>query len=165
MSDQRGGICGEACEKDTQITDDLATALQGQDVTGAWGDEFGRATVIEDDGGEAQGHGFKNHAAAEFPDAGKHEDIALAEAGLKLGVVDPAFELGAAVNLLAVDESLKAGTLGAIADEIEVDLALFDQGSGGFDEHVNAFESDQSADESDPKRAWKASGFGFKCEA
>ena len=89
----------------------------------------------------------------------------MAEAGLKLGMVNPAFELSAAVNLLAVDESLKAGALGAVADEIEVNLALFDQRSCGFDEHVNAFESDQSADESDPKRAWKASGFGFKCES
>lgn len=51
LSDQRGGICGEAGEKDTQIIDDLAAALQGQDVTGAWGDEFGRATVIENDRG------------------------------------------------------------------------------------------------------------------
>lgn len=53
LGDERSGIGSKACEKDTQIVDDLAAALQGQDVTGAWGDEFGWAAVIEHDRGKA----------------------------------------------------------------------------------------------------------------
>lgn len=100
---ERSGIGGEGGEESAEIGDDLCAAMKAEDVAGAGGDELGRAAVVEDDGGQTEGHGFKHDAAAELAETGENEDIALLEAGLELVVVHPAVEADGGLDLELVD--------------------------------------------------------------
>lgn len=162
---ERGGIGSEGGEESAEVGDDLFAAVKRKDVAGAGGDEFGRAAVVEDDGGQAEGHGFEHDAAAELAQAGEDEDIALLEAGLELVVVHPAVEADGGLDLELVDEGLEARALGAVADEIELKLAGAEEGGGGFEQQVHAFESHEAADEGGAEGAGGARRPGSKGEA
>ncbi len=159
------GVGGEGGEEGAEVGDDLAAAAQGEDVAGVGWDELGWAAVIEDDGRDAEGHGLQNDAAAELAEAGENQHVALLQAGLELAVVYPAVEAGGGLDLELVDEGLEAGALGSVANQVELELSGAEEGGGGFEEHVHAFEGDEATDEGGAQGAGGARGTRGEGEA
>ena len=139
------GTCDQAGEGIAEIGDQLFARGHGNGESGAFGNEFAGAAVIDDEGHKPEGHGFQDDPTAELAHGGEGEDLRTAEAIGHLRMIHPAGEFDL-VGDAAVDGQLfQAGEFGAVADDVEGEAAFAAEGGGGFEEHVHALEGNEAS--------------------
>jgi len=156
LGDVGGGGVDEAASE-VGVGCDAGDGL-GEAIGGVFGDEEGCVAIAEDvadagdvggDDGDAGGHSFNEDEAEAFGGGGENEEGGVRES--ILGAGDGAVEGDERGEGKRGDERLDGGSLGAGAEDVEMDQALED--ADGVEEVGDALDGVEAADEGDGEGA------------
>lgn len=140
-----GGVVGEGFHFLGEVLDEVLFVAEWDFDAVGGGDETTGAAVVDDDAGEAGGHGFDDDTRAEFADAGEGEDVGFAHELADFGLGAAADEVDAMLEMVVVDELLEVGHFGAVTGDDEFVFLQVGVGGHGGDGDIGAFVGDEAA--------------------